>query len=196
MPVRRRRTQRSAPPRVAAGRFERVWLQGRPSVLRSDERRRHAGEVAADEHLDVELRARDLVQREAGRLVGGAQALGEERSRCSAESQTVMARSRPSRTRRQPCGGTGPEPRTCAVIRSCCSSVRSGSSMMLQMAMRASLGWLRRHRKLATGPGHQRDCGFATEPLLNVLTRPRGQLRAVAQGLGERVADVALDRSD
>ncbi|MFL5889276.1 MAG: hypothetical protein ACJ76M_09345 [Solirubrobacteraceae bacterium] len=63
---------------MAAGCFERVWLQRRPSVLRSDERRRHAGEVAGDEHLDVELRARDLVQREAGRLVGGAQSLGEE----------------------------------------------------------------------------------------------------------------------
>ena len=34
----------------------------RPSALRSDGLRRDAGEVAGDEHLDVELRAGDVVQ--------------------------------------------------------------------------------------------------------------------------------------
>ena len=66
-----------APERVLEG-DEALEVKRRRSVLRSDELRHHAGEVAGDKGLDVELRVRDLVQGEADRLVGRAQSLGEE----------------------------------------------------------------------------------------------------------------------
>ena len=53
-----------APERVLEG-DEALEVKRRRSVLRSDELRHHAGEVAGDKGLDVELRVRDLVQGEA-----------------------------------------------------------------------------------------------------------------------------------
>src|SRR3954451_25390854 len=47
----------------------------RGSVLRPDGLPCHAGQVAGDQHLDVELRARDRVQRPARSLIGRGQAL-------------------------------------------------------------------------------------------------------------------------
>src|SRR6185437_6701143 len=126
----------------------------------------------------------------------GASRSARNRSRSSDESQTVMACSLPSTARRQPSGGTGPELRTCLLISSYCSSVRLVSSMMLQMAIRASSVGFENDRRSARSADHQCDCGFGTERLLNMLPRPRRELRAVVQpGLGEHVTDVALDRS-
>src|SRR6478735_266471 len=123
----------------------------------------------------------------------GASRSARNRSRSSDESQTVMACSLPSTARRQPSGGTGPELRTCLLISSYCSSVRLVSSMMLQMAIRASSVGFENDRRSARSADHQCDCGFGTERLLNVLPRPRRELRAVVQpGFGEHVTDVAL----
>src|SRR5690348_11904553 len=123
----------------------------------------------------------------------GANRSARNRSRSSAESQTVMAHSLPSTARRQPSGGTGPELRTCLLISSCCSSVRSVSSMMLQMAIRTSSVGCENDRRPGPQRGHQCDCGFITERLLKVLSRPGRELRTVVQpGFGEHVTDVAL----
>src|SRR6516165_5560908 len=126
------------------------------------------------------------------------------RSRASVESQTVTARqpgsAQPDRNRRAPSGRTGPVVHRCAATCSACRAVCLESSRMLQMATASP--------DALSSPLGGGECLGTVDPrlggvisaiagsLLNSLARPGCELGAVLEpGLGQRVADVALDRA-